>query len=60
MDAETIYATIGNVTDLAGDVANNAAAANNARKQGLEYYTSEASADAGSHNAGDIVAVLEA
>jgi hypothetical protein len=29
-------------------------------KKGLEYYTSVASADAGGHNAGDIVAVLEA
>lgn len=31
-----------------------------ARKQGLEYYDSVANADGGSHNAGDIVAVLEA
>jgi len=31
-----------------------------AKKQGMEYYTTVSNADGGNHNAGDIVAVLEA
>ncbi len=48
------------LTSLEGGINQAQTDAANARKQGLEYYTSEEAANGGSHNLGDVVAVLEA